>query len=962
MTPTRRALLDRERELELLSGALAAACAGRPGFAVVAGEAGIGKTRLLDELADLAVARGCLTLAGRAAEFERGLPFGLLIDALDDYLRSLDASVLDRLAIDRLGALAAVFPSLRSLGEAVEHPVSATERFRLHQAVRELVERLAAQRAVVLILDDLQWADGASIELIASLLRRPPQAAVMVGMGLRTSRESAAARAIGELERAGAAEMIELGPLSRDSVRLLVGDADGAEFDQIHHESGGNPFYALELVRSGMRDGPVASGVAGTPSTVARAIASELDALTRGGRELAQAAAVVGDPFELDLAAAASGGTEEEMWEHVDELVASDLVRPTHVPRRFQFRHPLVRNAIYGSCPPSVRVACHTRAADALLRRGAPATTLARHVEQSARHGDAVAIELLRRAGEETAGRAPTSAALWFAAAARLLPHDAPAEEQISLLTSLAGVLTTIGRFGDAHRALERCIAAVPPGEVELRVGLIVDCAVLEQLLGRHQDARARLVRAYDELVDVRSPAGVSLLIALSANSLYLSDYAAMLDWGRLAVEAADAGAGDSRAAAALAAYTMGAAFAGRIELARELHGRTAHVIDALGDDVLARRLDALSNLATAELYLDLYAGSCRHGERGLDLARATGQTQLLPILTPILGCSLWMIGETARSAEVLDEAIEAARLAGNTQALSASLFNRALSASMAGDIGTALELGAESVELAREVDNGVISAFAGAIHAQALLESGDAAAALDLLLSSGGGPELPLLAGGWRATYLELLTRCQLELGRREEARAAARLLRTQADALELGLPRLMADRADAAVALADGNPHAAVEPALSAVATAERIGARAHAAASRHLAGRALGAAGRQGEAIEQLERAAAEFEAMGALRYRDQADSQLRKLGRPVHRRTRPGVPGSNGVALLTGRELEVAERVLERRTNREIAGELFLSLKTVETHMRNIFNKLGVSSRGEVAQVLARARTP
>ncbi|HEX6220245.1 MAG TPA: LuxR C-terminal-related transcriptional regulator, partial [Acidimicrobiia bacterium] len=122
----------------------------------------------------------------------------------------------------------------------------------------------------------------------------------------------------------------------------------------------------------------------------------------------------------------------------------------------------------------------------------------------------------------------------------------------------------------------------------------------------------------------------------------------------------------------------------------------------------------------------------------------------------------------------------------------------------------------------------------------------------------------------------------------------------------------------------------------------------------------GRALVAAGRVEEAVDELVTAADEFNALGAATYRLQVESQLRQLGRTIHRRTKPGSPSSIGVDALTGRELEVAELVVDRRTNREIADELFLSTKTVETHMRNIFNKLGVSSRVEVARALVRTR--
>ena len=364
MTRAREILLGRERELALLETVLDRVRGGDAGFVVVSGEAGIGKTRLLEELAHTAAGYGCLTLEGRAAEFEQELPFGLLIDALDAYLKSLDRRALDRLAEDRLGALAVVFPSLRDLDEALEYPVTATERFRVHHAVRELVERLAAARPVVLVLDDLQWADGASFELLAYFARRPPQAAILIAMAVRAGqRDPALVKAIGGIQRGVDVEAIELDPLQLESVRELVGGVAEIDVERLHHYSGGNPFYALQLARSGAVDTePQVSDRRGVPPAVARAIAAELELLSPSALALAEAAAVVGDPFDLDLAAAVAESSEEDAWERVDELLSSDLIRETDVPRRLEFRHPLVRSAVYSSCAPSVRVACHRRA------------------------------------------------------------------------------------------------------------------------------------------------------------------------------------------------------------------------------------------------------------------------------------------------------------------------------------------------------------------------------------------------------------------------------------------------------------------------------------------------------------------------------------------------------------------------------------------------------------------------
>jgi ATP/maltotriose-dependent transcriptional regulator MalT len=485
----------------------------------------------------------------------------------------------------------------------------------------------------------------------------------------------------------------------------------------------------------------------------------------------------------------------------------------------------------------------------------------------------------------------------------------------------------------------------------------------MEQLLGHHAESRNRLEKAYDGLRDQVSSAAVSLLIALTAASLYLSDHDRMLQWGERAVDAAKTLDDPALFGAALAAHTLGAAFAGRVQFGLEVHERCTRLIDSLPDEVIASRLDALSNLAAAETYLDRNVLGCEHGERCLRLARIHGQTHLLPILTPILGTSLALTGHMERSAEVLDDAIEAARLVGDAQGLSMNLFNRSLAATMAGDLDTALSAGAESVELARSIDNGVITAFAGAIHAQALLELGDAPAATELLLGSVGGEEIPLLAGGWKAHFLEVLTRCHLAQGDLEEARQTVSRLADESAEHGQVLTRLMADRAGAELALSEGDSDLAASLARSGVVGAGQIGARAHVAPARALLGRALAASGDIHEAIAELETAANEFDALGAVRYRDQVESELRRLGhRTAHRRSASGQGDVFGVESLTGRELEVAELVLDRRTNREIADELFLSTKTVETHMRHIFDKLGVSSRVEVARAMERSRQP
>jgi len=166
-------------------------------------------------------------------------------------------------------------------------------------------------------------------------------------------------------------------------------------------------------------------------------------------------------------------------------------------------------------------------------------------------------------------------------------------------------------------------------------------------------------------------------------------------------------------------------------------------------------------------------------------------------------------------------------------------------------------------------------------------------------------------------------------------------------------------ADRAAAAVELDAGDPAGAAERALASAAAADGVGAPIEAALSRALAGRALAQIGEIDHASGELQSAAREFEARGAVRYRNEAERELRKLGHHIHRRTRPGMADATGLESLTARELQLARLVVERKTNPEIAAELFLSQKTVETHLRNIFRKLDVASRVELARAVERA---
>src|SRR5439155_21537791 len=412
-----------------------------------------------------------------------------------------------RLDEDVRTELAHVFPSLSALATAREVALQH-ERYRSHRAVRALLEDLAKTRPLVLVLDDFHWADAASVELLGALLRRPPAEAVLIALAVRPrllpTRLSAA---LERAQRAATLTRIELGPLTPAEVRDFLGETvDGAEAAVFYEDSGGNPFYLEQLARSAERAGGDVSGVAemsaalGVPSPVAAALTEELALLSDETRLVLEGAAVAGDPFEPELAAAAAATTEAAAIDAVDELLQLDLVRTTEVPRRFRFRHPLVRRAIYEATPGGWRLGAHERCAEALATRGATAAARAHHVERSAREGDLAAVAVLREAGETAARLAPASAAGWFAGALRLLPQNTPAHERVELLLARAEALTATGHFADSHIALLEGITIVPEESVALRAKLIRACAGVEHLLGQQEQAHARLANALQAL------------------------------------------------------------------------------------------------------------------------------------------------------------------------------------------------------------------------------------------------------------------------------------------------------------------------------------------------------------------------------------------------------------------------------------------------------------------------------
>jgi ATP/maltotriose-dependent transcriptional regulator MalT len=840
---------------------------------------------------------------------------------------------------------------------------SAAERYRAHRAVGALLEVVAAARPLLVLLDDLHWADGASLELLGHLLRRPPRAPLLLGLAFRTGRlPQPVLTGLAAADRDGLVVDLRLGPLSAGELDGLLGEAsEPAAREELYRVSGGNPFYLLQLARSGtVSNRRFSQPDDDVPPAVVAALAEEIDALGEPARLLAQAAAVAGEPVELGLAATAAGLDERAALAALDECVVAALLRGTGAARQYRFRHPIVRHAIYESAGEGWRLAAHARAAAALEATGGSLAARAHHVERCAAQGDESALELLIAAGHQAAAPAPASAVRWYTAALRLLPQRPDqAQRRLELLVPLATCLASIGRLEQALGTLLDVLPLLPPSLVELRVRLVAACATFENLLGRHHAAHDRLLGALEHLPDERSAAGGALQVELAADALFDTDFGAMADWAETARATARRLEDPAMTAVADGLLCFARYGQGDLDRANEARAEAAAAVDGLADMLVATKLEALYYLGFAEFFCEHYDEAIRHLRRGISVAHASGQGQLLVPMLVGLAHALEVRGRLRDALDTAEAAVEAARLAGNRQFTSWALVAEGWSAAMVGDLGHAHAAAEEAVELLGGLDESVLTLAAHAHAAAILLEAGDSGRCLEEARRA-GAPELIRVEPGRRAWLAAVLARAALARG--SEAGAQDWLARAERalDGLELPLARSSILYAHAELALERDDAPAAASLAERAVRQADAVGADLQAARSRALAGRALARAGDDDAAVRTLARAETELTACGAHRFRDEAARELRRLGRRTSARQRRSTGGGQ-LGRLSGRQREIAELVALGRSNREIASELFLAEKTVEGHLSNIFAKLGVSSRAAVAAATARGHS-
>ncbi len=579
-------------------------------LALIEGEAGIGKTRLAEELLSGLRAEGAQVLVGRAYEEEAGLAYAPLIDALRGRSRQ-DDDWLDRTADRALGEAARLVPELAEGRPAaswapVDGPGAET-RF-LAGVWDTLCAAGAGRSPGALLIDDAQWADDATLALLSYGLRRLTGRSLLVVLTWRTPHDHPLRRAAAAVARAGSGTVLGLDRLDEAAVGELVqatrpGGGDRGVSRRLWETTEGVPLLLVEYLRTlGEADGPLPTGARDL-------LRARVDPVSEMGRQVLSAAAVLGRSFDVDTVRAVSGRTDEETVTALEEVVRRGVVREGALD--YDFGHELLRALVYDETSLARRRLLHARAAEVL---GGPAAAVARHLQLAGR--DAEAAQVFRRAGEEAREVFANAEALGHLRAALALGNP----DRAGLHTAIGDLQMVMGDYPGAQLTLETAAAGAAAGEL----------AAVEHRLGRLQHRRGEYVLAEAHLraalssapaTDLAARAGITADLSLTAHARGDADRASSL--GREAAALAEQ-SGDLRARCqAHNLLGMLATAAGDIEPALEDLRRSRELADQTGDHDL--RVAVLNNLALAHRARGELASAIELTAVALDLCTTRG-------------------------------------------------------------------------------------------------------------------------------------------------------------------------------------------------------------------------------------------------------------------------------------------------------------------------------------------------
>jgi DNA-binding CsgD family transcriptional regulator len=940
-------LCGRETETGVLREALDRVASGGQATVLVEGEAGIGKTRLLEEALADAAARGMQVAAGRADELEQARPFGLMAGAFGCVPGSADP---------RRAAIAGLLSAAG--GHASGGPVTVTSdpglQFRVVDAFGVLVEALALSGPVVVGADDLQWADPSSLVTLAAMGRRVADLPVgIIGCFRPVPRAAELDGAVRALQAAGARHLT-LPPLGAGAVGELVSEMVSAEPGPglLAEISGaaGNPLFVTEVLAALQQEGAIQVmggraevAEATLPPTLRLTILQRLSFLPEDTLQVLQAASILGSAFSLTDLALISGRPAIGLTAALTEAIRSRVVEDDGAQLRF--RHDLIRDSIYEDLPASVRRGLHREAAVRLAQSGTPALRVAEHFARGATDGDSEAIEWLIKAAREAAPGSPAAAASLLDRAITLMQPDDPRRDR--LLTEQAGSVMLAGRITDAETISRRLVDRPHDPAVEGAARMCLGRALLAQ--GRLRDGLAEMERAAESPLLTEAEHAAARAFAGFAR-LSTGDLDGAADAARQASSAASAA--DDPFPASIAMTTLAIISESRGQLADAL--RSAYDALRLAEDSLTRHghqypVQASCGYILVQLDRLEEARSTLHAGRRISEER--GVRWPLPTFGVILGLERFVAGQWDDALAELESCLELAGELGEenyTVNLAHSIMalisfhrddlNRAAAAEQAAN----QELAGRGAQFAR-----------WAAWPRALLQeaSGQPAKALETLTTPlresarlGISAEYPVMGAD--------LVRLAVTEGDISLARRVAAAVGDVASRNDVAWLRGAALRCQG---LAESDAHA-----LAAAADA-------YAAASRPLelalasedAAAAFVKQGDPGRARPLLEQAIATYERLDAYRDLARANALLRLAG--VRRGARgPRKRPQFGWPSLTPTERTVAALVADGLTNPQIGERLFISRRTVQTHLVHVFAKLDISSRAQLAAQVARQR--
>lgn len=911
----KRALRGRESELAALRGLVGALRAGTAGVLTVVGDAGIGKTALLD--AAVADADGITVLRCGGMSGAAELPFVALQELLGGVLPLADALPARQRA---------------ALRAALDLDAAAVDELALvWLGVLSLLSRAAASQPVLIAVDDAQWVDQASLRALEFVARRRAEEP----LGLLVAQRSE-----GSVFGNGVFPALRLAALDRDVGRRVVVDCAGDGVDPptlawITDTAAGNPLVLVEMadaVRHGLR----ANGFAVNPAPgrldaiAARLFGLRLERLSPVARACLTAAAVgESEPAEVTLAAAAAIGGTDAGWDE-----AGDAGVLTVGPGSVRFRHPLLQAAVEEATPGSALRAAHHAVADVLASCGRAASAAWHRAAGTVAPNEAIAAALADAAADFSRRGGHAAAARALERAARLTPDAEPRAARLlraARSAERAGLGTFAQRWATEARELSE--------RDELRDAADFLEASLEAWNGTSDAAHGQFV-ALARRVQGRSP---ELAATAFSHAAAIAEAGGDTDAAAIAAEEAmrAADAGVSVAAQIAAKETLATTLA--------LRGRTAEAV-TLVDEVTehyARQAEPLG----AEYIAHTLVWSERHDQarrllaKVIHTARRHGAVGILIEALDIRADVSYRTGPWSAATADAAEAVQLARDLGRPVHLAYSAATLAVLEAARGD-EHARELAAEATALAEHHGMLAVREYAG--FALGLLELGlgrpaEALTRLEQVRSdvASTGRLQPCVAY-WPADLIE----AAIALGERDRAEQFIEELAVQADVTGRVWPAAVAARYRGVLA-----PDEDVDPAFEAsLDQHERLSLPFERARTELCYGERLRRSGRRVAARSRLRSAAHAFDALGATAWAARARQELAGSGERL--RTEPAARDA-----LTAKELQIARVVAAGATNPEAAAQLFLSPKTIETHLTRVYRKLGVRSRTELVTRIA-----